>query len=163
MCGSHSVVSESSQSRGLTIACQVPLSTEFSSKEYWIGQPFPSPKDLSNSGMEPGSPALQVDSSPLSHQGSPHCNGAFMKLSTCAMYASQSWLFYSTPLVYFTIHLPILSYINYCSYAADAAKSLQSCPTLSDPIDGSPPGSPIPGILQARPLLGFKCWFLPAV
>ena len=31
-----------------------------------------------------------------------------------------------------------------------AAKSLQSCPTLCDPIDGSPPGSPIPGILQAR-------------
>ena len=34
--------------------------------------------------------------------------------------------------------------------AAAAAKSLQSCPTLCDPIDGSPPGSPIPGILQAR-------------
>ena len=32
--------------------------------------------------------------------------------------------------------------------AAAAAKSLQSCPTLCDPIDGSPPGSPIPGILQ---------------
>ena len=38
-----------------------------------------------------------------------------------------------------------------CVYAA-AAKSLQSCPTLCDPIDGSPPGSPIPGILQARRL-----------
>ena len=35
-------------------------------------------------------------------------------------------------------------------YAAAAAKSLQSCPTLCDPIDGSPPGSPVPGILQAR-------------
>ena len=34
--------------------------------------------------------------------------------------------------------------------AAAAAKSLQSCPTLCDPIDGSPPGFPIPGILQAR-------------
>ena len=33
--------------------------------------------------------------------------------------------------------------------AAAAAKSLQSCPTLCDPIDGSPPGSPFPGILQA--------------
>ena len=38
------------------------------------------------------------------------------------------------------------------SAAAAAAKSLQSCPTLCDPIDGSPPGSPIPGILQARTL-----------
>ena len=36
-------------------------------------------------------------------------------------------------------------------YAA-AAKLLQSCPTLCDPIDGSPPGSPVPGILQARTL-----------
>ena len=35
---------------------------------------------------------------------------------------------------------------------AAAAKSLQSCLTLCDPIDGSPPGSPIPGILQARAL-----------
>ena len=36
--------------------------------------------------------------------------------------------------------------------AAAAAKSLQSCPTLCDPMDGSPPGSPVPGILQARTL-----------
>ena len=36
--------------------------------------------------------------------------------------------------------------------AAAAAKTLQSCPTLCDPIDGSPPGSPVPGILQARTL-----------
>ena len=35
---------------------------------------------------------------------------------------------------------------------AAAAKSLQSCPTLCDPTDGSPPGSPLPGILQARTL-----------
>ena len=37
-------------------------------------------------------------------------------------------------------------------YAAAAAKSLQSCLTLCDPIDGSPPGSPVPGNLQARTL-----------
>ena len=36
--------------------------------------------------------------------------------------------------------------------AAAAAKSLQSCPTLCDPTDGSPPGSPVPGILQERTL-----------
>ena len=49
--------------------------------------------------------------------------------------------------------------------AAAAAKSLQSCPTLCDPTDGSPPGSPIPGILQARTLewvaISFSnCWGL---
>ena len=38
------------------------------------------------------------------------------------------------------------------SERAAAAKSLQSCPTLCNPIDGSPPGSPVPGILQARTL-----------
>ena len=42
--------------------------------------------------------------------------------------------------------------IRIAAGAAAAAKSLQSCPTLCDPIDGSPPGSPIPGILQARTL-----------
>ena len=39
---------------------------------------------------------------------------------------------------------------NTAAAAAAAAKSVQSCPTLCDPIDGSPPGSPVPGILQAR-------------
>ena len=43
--------------------------------------------------------------------------------------------------------------------AAAAAKSLQSCPTLCDPIDGSPPGSPVPGILQARTLEWFAISF----
>ena len=38
------------------------------------------------------------------------------------------------------------------SPAAASAKSLQSCPTLCDPTDGSSPGSPVPGILQARTL-----------
>ena len=41
---------------------------------------------------------------------------------------------------------------GFSSAAAAAAKSLHSCPTLCDPIDGSPPGSPVPGILQARTL-----------
>ena len=41
---------------------------------------------------------------------------------------------------------------GYKNNPAAAAKSLQSCPTLCDPIDGSPPGSPVPGILQARTL-----------
>ena len=40
----------------------------------------------------------------------------------------------------------------FTAFAVAAAKSLQSCLTLCDPIDGSPPGSPVPGILQARTL-----------
>ena len=74
---------------------------------------FPPAGGLPNPGIKPtstASPALQVDSLSLNHQGS------------------------SSPT------------------AAAAAESLQSCPTLWDPIDGSPPGSSIPGILQARTL-----------
>ena len=70
-------------------------------------------------------------------------------------------------MTHYLIHLNLMQYceINYTSIkkeksrkdktwrkpaAAAAAKSLQLCPTLCDPIDGSPPGSPIPGIIQAR-------------
>ena len=42
------------------------------------------------------------------------------------------------------------SHCYHLAAAAPAVKSLQSCPTLCDPIDGSPPGSPVPGIFQAR-------------
>ena len=45
-----------------------------------------------------------------------------------------------------------LSSDNLQQVAAAVAKSLQLCPTLCDPTDGSPPGSPVPGILQARTL-----------
>ena len=48
-------------------------------------------------------------------------------------------------------HLPLPSGTA-AAAAAAAAKSLQSCPTLCNPIDGSPSGSPVPGILQARTL-----------
>ena len=47
--------------------------------------------------------------------------------------------------------LPLV-FVTEVTAAAAAAKSLQSCPTLCDPIDGSPLGSPVPGILQARTL-----------
>ena len=58
------------------------------------------------------------------------------------------------------VGIVLLSYT--CTAAAAAAKSLQSCPTLCDPIDGSPPGSPIPGILQARTLEWFAISFSSA-
>ena len=48
-----------------------------------------------------------------------------------------------------------------CMLAAAAAKLLQSCPTLHDPIDGSPLGSPVPGILQARTLEWIAISFSP--
>ena len=58
----------------------------------------------------------------------------------CGLYLTRyPWSFWLSDL--FTLSI---------NSSAAAAKSLQSCPTLCDPIDGSPPGSPVPGILQAR-------------
>ena len=54
-----------------TVARQAPLSLGFSRPEYWSGLPFPSPADLPDPGIEPGSPALQADSSPTELRGKP--------------------------------------------------------------------------------------------
>ena len=64
-------------------------------------------------------------------------------LSTCPHKCCVFWLFSWIILVFLSGRIAL---------AAAAAKSLQSCPTLCDPRDGSPPGSPVPGILQARTL-----------
>ena len=55
-----------------TVAYQAPLSMGFSSQEYWSGLPFPSPRDLPDPGIEPGSPALQTDALPSEPSGSPN-------------------------------------------------------------------------------------------
>ena len=54
-----------------TIAHQTPLSMGFSRQEYWSGLPFPSPGDLPNPGIEPGSPALQADALSSEPPGKP--------------------------------------------------------------------------------------------
>ena len=144
-----------------TVALQVPLSMRFSQQEYWRGLPFPSPGDLPDTGikyMSPVSPALQEDSLPLSHPGSPYYYimaksqhslyipiviNNFILVSFLPRYLKSVFALYSD--------FYIIRGNNKLYYAA-AVKSLQSCPTLYDPIDGSPPGSPIPGILQARTL-----------
>ena len=50
-----------------TVACPTPLSVGFSRQEYWSGLPFPSPGDLADPGIKPGSPALQADSLPTAY------------------------------------------------------------------------------------------------
>ena len=71
---------------------------------------------------------------------------SFLVLLTHLIFLEQSLFFGILSFLWFleSIYLILLQYA--------AAKSLQSCPTLCDPIDGSPRGSPIPGILQARTL-----------
>ena len=58
-----------------TIAYQAPQSMEFSRQEYWSGLPFPSPGDLPNPGIEPGSPTLQVDTLPSEPPGKSSLGG----------------------------------------------------------------------------------------
>ena len=55
-----------------TVAYQPPQSMEFSRQEYWSELPFPSPGDLPDPGIEPGSPALQADALPSEPPGKPH-------------------------------------------------------------------------------------------
>ena len=56
-----------------TVAHQAPPSMELSRQEYWNGLPFSSPGDLSDPGIEPGSPTLQVDTLPSEPPGNPLC------------------------------------------------------------------------------------------
>ena len=110
-------------------------------------------------------PALQLDSLPLSHQGSPYCSIGFDHCLSCPCHYSIILNSYTA----LKIPLKILgapkslqmvtaamkfkdshSLEESCDQPAAAAESHQSCPTLCDPIDNSPPGSSVPGILQAR-------------
>ena len=59
------------QPQGNTVADQASQSTGFSRQEYWSGLPFPSPGDLPDPGIKPGSPALQADTLPTEPPGKP--------------------------------------------------------------------------------------------
>ena len=65
-----------------TVAGQAPRSMEFSRQEYWSGLPFPSPGDLPHTGIEPGSPTLQADSSPSEPPGKPIIH-SYIYVHTC--------------------------------------------------------------------------------
>ena len=71
-----------------TAACQAPLSMRFSRQGYWSGLPFPSPGDLPDPGIEPGSPALQADALPSEPPGKPKVNFLESKssVSKCSLY-----------------------------------------------------------------------------
>ena len=70
-----------------TVAYQAPLSMGFSRQEYWSGLPLPSPGDLSDSRIEPGSPALQADTLPSKPRGKYYV-GIYFK-------AKEKYSFYS--------------------------------------------------------------------
>ena len=58
-----------------SVAYQAPQSMGFSRQEYWSGVPFPSPGDLPDPGIEPGAPALQIDTLPSEPSGKPKNTG----------------------------------------------------------------------------------------
>ena len=87
--------------------------------------------------------------------------GTFTFIFCFTFSISYSWLPFHLVYVFQFLHLfffltfflrPLSSVVQKVWYAATAANSLQSCLTLCDPIDGSPPGSPVPGILQTKTL-----------
>ena len=105
-------------------AHQAPLSLGFSRQEYWSGLSFPSPMHVC---MLTCFIHVRLCSNPP---------GSSVHRILCPQARILEWVAISFSLSIYA--------------AAAATKSCQSCPTLCDPIDGSPPGSPIPGILQAR-------------
>ena len=111
-------------------AHQAPLSLGFSRQEHWSGLPFSSPMRESKK--------WKLSCSVVSDLATPWT----------AAYQAPPSMGFSRQEYWSGVPLPSLPYL----IAAAAAKSLQSCPTLCNPIDGSPPGSPVPGILQARTL-----------
>ena len=98
-------------------------------QEYWSGLPFPSPMHESEK--------WKWSRSIVSNSSRPH------GLQPTRLLCPWDFPGKSTGVGCHHLLRPLL-------LTAAAAKSLQSCPTLCDPIDGSPPGSPVPGILQLR-------------
>ena len=111
-------------------AHQAPLSLGFSRQEHWSGLPFSSPMRESKK--------WKLSCSVVSDLATPWT----------AAYQAPPSMGFSRQEYWSGVPLPSLPYLS----AAAAAKSLQSCPTLCDPRDGSPPGFPVPGIRQARTL-----------
>ena len=88
---SHSVVPDSLRPHGLQ-PTRLLCPSDFSRQGYWSGLPFPSPGDLPNPGIEPGSPALQADSLPTELQGKPEVSKGLCKiLSLCTFLEGDSW------------------------------------------------------------------------
>ena len=114
-----------------TVTYQAPLSMGFLRQEYWSGLLFPSPGDLPNPGIEPGSSTLQADALPSETWGKYVCVCIYICMCVCMyvcmyVYISQSVLV----CVYF---------MNACQFSSVS----QSCPTLCDPMDCSMPGFPV--------------------
>ena len=159
-----SVTSNYLQLHGLYVARQAPLSTGFFRQECWRGLPIPPSGDLPDAGVEPASPALQVDSLSLSHRFSSvqsiSCVWLFATPWTAAHQASLSITSSRTcsnscPLSWWchpVISSSVIGEVHYFSVLTSNdvsesahAKLLQLCSTLRDVMGYSPPGSSVHG------------------
>ena len=114
-------------------------------RENWSGEPIPSPADIPDAGIEPGSPALQVDSLPTE----PEAAILVFSFEVMPLQITQR------------LRTHIYYHINHRNQEATGGSFtpfklvpcvlvIQSCPTLCDLMDCSPSGSSVHGILQAR-------------
>ena len=91
-----------------TVSYEAPLSVGFSRQEYWSGLPFPSPGDLPNPGIEPGSPALQADKPP----------GHFSELTPAVLHCCVPLALCSTSHDLLSISLLLKnSFLNYWTFS----------------------------------------------
>ena len=105
-----------------TVACQAPLSTGFSRQEYWSGLPCPPPRDFPVPGFEP----------------------------TSLMSPALASRFFITSATWEAPELLMDNQSYDCGKSVQFSSVFHLCPTLCDPVDCSPPGSSVLGILQAR-------------
>ena len=140
-----------------TADCQIPLSMGFSRQECCSGLPLSSPRDLPNSGIE-SAPISSIGRWILYHLNH---NLSSTKVGFTSLLLQKSMKIQETILLTQSTGGILSITQDFCGKAtlfwmlpaaAAAAKSLQSCPTLCDPIHISLPGSSVPGILQARVL-----------
>ena len=117
-------------------AHQVSLSMEFSKQEYWSGLPFPTPGNLPNPGIKP------------TYSASPVLTGRFL---TTAPAGQPSMLLNTLNLAKIKVPLKCDYIVSGCFPVPQlACAHAQSHPTVCEPMDYSPPGSSVHGILQAR-------------
>ena len=124
--------------------CSLPSSSVYGIRQARILEwlPCPPPGDLPDPRIEPGSPA------------SPALAGGFFTTSAVWEALMLAYLLFNKDL-----SPGLSSQHSCCAFAAPAAESLQSCPTLCDPIDGSPPGFPCPWDSPGKNT-GVGCHFL---
>ena len=106
-----------------TAAYQAPQSMEFTRQEYWSGLPFPSPEDLPNPGIKPGSPALQAGALPSEPPGKPKESKSYVHiifLKQCRCFPNTQYILFVftflSSLPIFTLGLKSMSLIHVYKY-----------------------------------------------